>query len=155
MSALDHKYNSAQFEVVCVLYMTFWLEKSLYAACQKCILHKPFLVSRSMEIILPYSLCVVALAHQNSVVQIWNATTKIHPELMFEMQPENRCYYFLYCQGTRLLLYFLPWMQLLYCLPFMLGTILNGSKQLLVIGTFSISWSLGCLSLITQWSSSM
>ena len=89
MFALDHKYQSAQFQVVCMLYMTFWLEKSLYDACQKRSLHKPSLVCRSMEILLPYSLSVVALAHQNSDVQICNATTRIHPELLFEMQLEN------------------------------------------------------------------
>ena len=40
----------------------FQLEMSLCAACQKCSLHKPSLVCRSMVILSPYSLCVVASA---------------------------------------------------------------------------------------------
>ena len=70
MFALDHKYQSAQFQVVCILYMTFQLEKSRCDACQKCSLHKPFVVCRSMVILSPYSLCVITSAPQNSDVQI-------------------------------------------------------------------------------------
>ena len=42
------------------------------------------------------------------------------------------------------------------CLPFHVRNYPQWKhRQLLVIGTFAISWSLGCLSLITQCSSSM
>ena len=118
---MDHKCQSAQFQVVCVLYRTFWLKMSLCAACQKCSIHKPSLVCRSMVILSPYSFCVVASVHQNLDVQIWNATTRIHPELMSEMKLANqrcnfllveelKCFFTLYLECS-------SWV----CLPFHVG----------------------------------
>ena len=145
MSTLGHKCQSARSQVVCELCMTFWREKSVYAAWQKCILHKLSLVCRSMEILLPYSLCAITSSHQNSDVQIWNATSRNHPKLLFETLLEfQHCHFLLLLQWTTYSLLFA--LNAAYVLS---GTILNGNKRFLVIGTLVISWFLGCISLIT------
>ena len=102
-----------------------------------------YLVCWSMVIPSPYSLCAVASAHQNSDVQIWNATTRIHRELLFEMQLENQRYHFLSCRSACLLPFFLSWMRFMY-LSFLSWLELSSRKTSDCL-SLALSLSAGCL----------
>jgi hypothetical protein len=68
--SLVHEYLNAQLPIDLFQCMTFQLEKTLYVAFQKCIIHIFFLAFQSMEKISAYPLYVVALDPQSSNVQI-------------------------------------------------------------------------------------
>ena len=77
-------------------------------------------------------------SHESSITSVWNATLISSLSLSFLSQCTHS--YLIYALNAS---------------PVLSGTILNGNKLFLFIGTFVISWLLGYMSLITQWFSSM
>ena len=99
-----------------------------------------------------------------TILFMWNSFNppKIRcPNLKCHSQESSRTSVWNATLISSLWLYFLSQCthsSLIYALnasPILSGTILNGNKLFLFIGTFVISWLLGHMSLITQWFSSM